>query len=473
MTRSAGDGRVHGWFVSSLPGMTWPAIPSAQGTLLGMLLRQFAESQWLGAEEIEARQLAQLRLLLAHAKRHSRFFAERLRNLDTDRPMSLHECLAGLPIMHRQDLQNRRREIDCAWYPSEHGGATVGKSTGSTGEPVAVRRTALNNLIWMAMTLREHLWQGRDFGASLAVIRANSDGDKGHDEGIVRTDWGPPVNELLVSGPSYGLSLQTDIGRQVAWLRDIGPDYLLTYPSNLDALLDEAEADPLHRAGLGHVRQVRTIGETLADALRQRCRDLLHAEIADTYSTQEVGVLAAECPMGGGYHVMAEGVIIEILDDDDRPCAPGTVGRVVATDLHNFATPLIRYDLRDIAEMGSPCRCGRGLPRLTRILGRQRNLVHLPDGRRYWPLTGAYGYRDIAPVRQYQVIQRSLERVTLRLAAERSLTPGEEAALANLLGSFLGHPFAVDFEYFPDGIPRGRGGKFEDFICELPANTTA
>ncbi len=232
-------------------------------------------------------------------------------------------------------------------------------------------------------------------------------------------------------------------------------------------MLDLAEADPVDRAGLGRLLQVRTIGETLRDPLRERCRQVLGVGISDLYSTQEVGVIAIECPQGGGYHVMAEGLILELLRDDGQPCAAGETGRVVVTDLHNFATPLIRYDLGDLAVADGPCTCGRGLPKLRRILGRQRSLLCLPDGRRYWPLIGAFGYRDIAPVRQYQIIQRSLERVTLRLAVERPLSVAEEGALAEKLVEFLGHRFAVDFEYFSPTIPRGPGGKFEDFICEI------
>lgn len=469
MSREADCGQIRSSFLSSLPGMTWPAIPGPQGALLGMLLGQLDESQWFDAAQIEARQLSQLRLLLAHARRHSRFFGERLAGIDFDRTRSLRECLATLPILHRVDLQRQRTDIDCAWHPPEHGEAVIGKSTGSTGEPVAVRRTALNGLIWMAMTLREHLWQDRDFSARLAVIRANLGSDESGRTGVESTDWGSPVSNVFASGPCFGLSLQSDIARQASWLSGIAPDYLLTYPSNFSALLDIAVANPRHRAGLERLRQVRSIGETLPDALRIRCREILGIEMADVYSTEEVGVIAAQCPQGDGYHVMSEGLIVEILGEDGQPCAPGTAGRVVVTDLHNFATPLIRYDLRDIAELDMPCRCGRGLPRLRRILGRQRNLVQLPDGRRFWPLTGAHGYRSIAPVRQYQVIQRSLERVTLRLCTERTLTVAEESALARLLGKNLGFPFAVDFEYYAEGIPRGPGGKFEDFICEVPS----
>ncbi|TRZ93044.1 MAG: phenylacetate--CoA ligase family protein [Rhodocyclaceae bacterium] len=330
-----------------------------------------------------------------------------------------------------------------------------------------MRRSGLNGLIWMAMTLREHLWQRRDFSQSLAVVRAQlAEEDKAR-SGVSWTDWGPPVSHLFASGPSHGMNLQTDIRRQVEWLRQIRPAYLLTYPNNLSALLDLAEVDPDHLAGLGRLIQVRTIGETLHDSLRERCRDVLGVGVADLYSTQEVGVIAIECPRGGGYHVMAEGVVIELLRDDDQPCAAGETGRIIVTDLHNFATPLIRYDLGDLVVADGPCACGRGLPKIRRILGRQRNLLRIPDGRRYWPLVGAFGYREIAPVRQYQIVQRSLERVTLRLAVERPLSVVEEGALAEILVEFLGHRFAVDFEYCTPVIPRGPGGKFEDFVCEI------
>lgn len=453
--------------LSRLPGVVWPAVPGQQGLLLAALLTQLDQSQWLPAAAVEQGQMRQLRLLLEHAQRHSRFHAGRLAGFRPAQAQGLQECLSAIPLMHRADLQSHRAEIDCAWLPPEHGELSLAQSTGSTGEPVAVRRSGLNGLIWMAMTLREHLWQRRDFSLSLAVIRALMAEEDTTRRGVSWDGWGPPVNHLFASGPSYGLNLQTDIVRQAEWLRGIMPGFLLTYPNNLSALLDLAEDDPADLAGLARLVQVRTIGETLRESLRERCRRILGVGIADLYSTQEVGVIAIECPQGGGYHVMAEGLVFELLRDDDQPCAAGETGRVVVTDLHNFATPLIRYDLGDLAEADGPCICGRGLPKIRRILGRQRNLLQLPDGRRFWPLLGAFGYRDIAPVRQYQIIQRSLERITLRLAVERPLSAAEELALAEKLIGFLGHRFVVDFDYCAPNIPRGPGGKFEDFVCEM------
>ena len=454
--------------LSSLPGAVWPAIPGQQGLLLSALLTQLEQSQWWSAAEIERAQMRQLAVLIEHARRHSRFHAERLAQLRPDRVQDLRECLSAIPLMRREDLQKHRTEIDCAWLPPEHGETVLARSTGSTGEPVAVRRSGLNGLIWMAMTLREHLWQRRDLTQSLAVIRALFATEDTDRRGLSSTDWGPPVNNLFASGPAYGMNLQTDIVHQVEWLRQIMPAYLLTYPNNLSALLDLAEVDPDRLAGLGRLKQVRTIGETLHDSLRERCKRVLGVGIADVYSSQEMGVMAIECPQGDGYHVMSEGLVFELLREDGEPCAPGEMGRVVVTDLHNFATPLIRYDLGDLAEADGPCTCGRGLPKIRRILGRERNLLRLPDGRRFWPVVGAaLRYRDIAPVRQYQVIQRSLERFTVRLVAERPLTATEEVGLAERLIEFIGFRCAVNFEYCTPSIPRGPGGKFEDFICEI------
>lgn len=454
--------------VSRLPGVAWPAILGQQGVVLATLLAQLEQSQWLPEAAIEEAQLGQLRLLIEHAQRHSPFHAQRLAGYRPGQAQNLRECLSALPLMRRADLQSSPAGIDCAWLPTEHGAVSMVRSTGSTGEPVSARRSELNILIWMAMTLREHLWQRRDFSQSLAAIRMQLAEEDTERRGVAWADWGSPVNYLFASGPSFGMNLQTDIRRQVEWLKQIMPVFLLTYPSNLAALLEFAAADPQQRAGLVRVKQVRSVGETLSDSLRLRCREVLGVEIVDIYSTQEVGVIAIECPEGGGYHVMSEGLVLELLRDDGQPCAIGETGRVVVTSLHNFATPLIRYDLGDLAEADGPCICGRGLPKIRKILGRTRNLLRLPDGQRFWPFVGAFSFRDIAPVRQYQVIQHDLERVTLRLAVERPLTVGEEQALIEKMLELLGYRFKAGIVYFSPEIPRGPGGKFEDFICEIP-----
>ena len=123
------------------------------------------------------------------------------------------------------------------------------------------------------------------------------------------------------------------------------------------------------------LREVRTLGEASTPDLRALCREAWGVPLVDVYSAEEVGYIALQCPEHEHYHVQAESVLVEILDERGAPAPPGETGRVVVTDLHNFAMPLVRYEIGDYAEVGEPCACGRGLPVLRRIVGRVRNML--------------------------------------------------------------------------------------------------
>lgn len=186
----------------------------------------------------------------------------------------------------------------------------------------------------------------------------------------------------------------------------------------------------------------------------------------DMYSAVEAGYLALQCPQHEHHHVQAESVFVEAIAEDGRACGPGETGRAVVTPMFNFAKPLIRYELGDFIEPGGRCPCGRGLPVLARILGRVRNMVTLPSGERFWPQLSALRYADVLPVRQHQIAQVAPDRLEVRLVADRRGTPAEEAQLREIIVKKIGYPFAIGFAY-PEAIPRGRGGKFEQFKSEI------
>jgi phenylacetate-CoA ligase len=256
------------------------------------------------------------------------------------------------------------------------------------------------------------------------------------------------------------ISLPSDV--QLGWL-DENSDfaYLLTFPSNLAELLNKCEA---RGYGWPALRQVRTVSEPVSDELRIRCRNVLGVEIVDLYSTQELGYLALQRNDGPGYYALSDTHVVEVLADDGRQCRPGEIGRVVVTALHNFAMPLFRYDVGDLAEVGEP----GPLPYMVinRIFGRVRNLLLAPDGTRRWPLLGTRQLIEIAPVVQHQFIQVSRDRIVVRLVVRRPVTEVEEQAMrAHLLTQT---PAGIDFEFsYLDEIPRSPGGKFEDFVCEV------
>jgi len=166
--------------------------------------------------------------------------------------------------------------------------------------------------------------------------------------------------------------------------------------------------------------------------------------------------------------VRSEPALVEVLDESGRPCAPGEVGRVVVTSLHNFAMPLLRYAVGDLAEAGKPCPCGRGLPVIQRILGRGRDMLVFPDGRRAWAQLGTSQYTRIPGLRQFQTVQHAVDDLEIKLVADRELTPAEEDQLRQAMQQRCGHPFPIRITYHAE-IPRSPGGKFHDFLCKIPS----
>jgi phenylacetate-CoA ligase len=448
---------------SSAAGVVWPASPAPSAALLLSLLFQFERSQWFSPAELLAQQLRQLEMLLKHARATVPYYQECLPAVAAGAQLTS-EAWRDLPLLTRRDVQSAGDALVSRAVPAQFGRVTPTQSSGSTGEPVKLHKTAVDQLFWEAITLRDHAWHRRDLSGKLAAIRVFPHDTVVPAEGVLVDDWGAPTNKVYVTGPLAVLSLATDVTLQAQWLKRHDPDYLLTYATNLSALIAHFSA---RGEVLPKLREVRTVGETVTPALRAACRENWGVPLVDLYSSQEVGYIALQCPRSENYHVMSETVLVEVLDRNGRPCEPGEIGRLVVSSLHNFATPLIRYELRDYAEVGAPCACGRGLPTLARILGRSRNMLTLPSGEQQWPLTGSHHYREIAPVRQFQMIQRSREEIEVRLVVDQPLSAEQESRLTEVIRDALGHPFAMKFVYFDRDLPRGPGGKFEEFVSDL------
>jgi len=272
---------------------------------------------------------------------------------------------------------------------------------------------------------------------------------------------------LFRTGPALRLPITLSVEQLTAHLVEYKPAHLIIYPDSMAAIAQHLESEGIKLAGL---HTLRTVGETVSASLRESAQRAFGAPVIDSYSSQELGNIALQCPTSGLYHVMAEGLIVEVLDDAGAPCKAGEAGRVVATDLHNFATPLVRYDIGDFAEVAGPCPCGRGLPALKRIVGRERNLIVMPDGTRHWPLVGFHRFRDVAPVAQYQLIQHAREDIEVRLVVDRPLTARQEGDLRQVIQDALGHAFNLRFAYFDGALPRGPNGKFDEFVCNVSAS---
>jgi phenylacetate-CoA ligase len=445
-------------FRSALPGIEWPAISSPAASHLLAFNFQLLHSQWLSHEELAALQLKQLRQTLAQARRQVPAYGERL-PAAVEAPDFDWTAFRQLPILTRVQAQREGEHLWARQTPADHGPVGSGQTTGSTARPLTHRYTELEMLWRRAITLRDHLWHDHNLSWRFATIRAKTE-SRGY------PGWGGGTSLVAHTGPATVLSIFEPIEVQLRWLRQEDPNILHTHPTNLGALLQLAEREGIRPQQL---IRVSTFSETLPPGLRDQLRRVWGLELTDLYSADECGTIALQCPASEHYHVQSEHMLVEVVDEAGEPCPVGVPGRVVITTLHNFAMPLIRYEIGDYAELGAPCSCGRGLPVLSRILGRSRNIMIVPDGRRRWPSMPATLWLSVAPIEQFQVLQTALDRVEVRYVMVRPLTGEECAELESKLCQRWGYRFRFAWQRM-DVIPRSPGGKFEDFMCQLPAD---
>lgn len=444
--------------LSSVEGVHWPAIPDNAASAMLALLFQLEKSQWLAAEETWELQQRQLRALLEHARAHVPFYRHAARRDAFRLPDNFSPTdFARLPILTRSDLQQSFADLCADKLPARHGELAHASTSGSTGEPVRFATTALTNFLWQSFVFRDHLWHGRDFSAKTLAIRS------GAERATLGNWFGDAGTSMLKTGPCVILPAGWSLARQLDAVMEEKPAYVLSYANNLVGLFREAERRGVQMPWL---REARSYGERVTPEIREYFQARWRLPFSDAYSTREVGYIALQCPLHPIYHVQAENAYVEVLDDDGNPCGEGETGRVVVTPLQNFGMPLVRYEFGDYATVGRPCPCGRGLPVLERVDGRHRNLLHLPDGSKRWATLGTGKLLDLAPIRRFKVVQKTLRDIEVRLIVERPVTDGEMQALHRHFSSCLGEEFRLEFRFL-DEFPPQPGDKFEDFVSEV------
>ncbi len=369
-------------------------------------------SQYWKAEQLRAYQERRLARTLAAAAKIP-FYAARLGG--SPKP----DYFARLPILERIEIAALNASVR-SMYPPGHRflwGASSGV-TGIEAEFLFDRSRVRGRYAARIRYLRAHGWN---------PLRRTIFHQVNHPPD---SDW---VRHRILPGL---MAVSTDLAAQFERMVEIDPLYIYMFPSNLEAMLQFVE-DTSRK--LPSLRLVFTVAEIVDDRLRERARQTLGVEIADNYGATE-GFIAWQCPRGS-YHINAEHVLVELMDDAGRQVAPGEMGRVVITTLENYLMPLVRYDLSDyaIAAEGT-CRCGRTLPLLGRIVGRKRVMFRRADGRIYFPYVLIDTLRFTPAIKQYQLVQMAPEAFRVAYVADAALDSATQSRIREEFKAILGTP---------------------------------
>jgi phenylacetate-CoA ligase len=408
-------------------------------------------SRW-SRDELEDFQNRRLRELIVHAFESVPYY----RDLYTRLGLCAGDVrrLEDLPLAQRAEMQQR----DAGELVSrglDPGSLVVHSTSGSTGYPFRTYRTLFEDRLLQALRLRRQFILGLRLTDVRVAITLHGHGTRGaapdthfyNRLGLLRrpiVDCLLPADQILDRGSA------------------LRPDVLIGYPDALAWIVGQATEE--HRRRI-HPRFIITGGETLTPDMRKRIEECFRAPVYDFYGIHEFNLLASECPTTGLYHVAEDNAIVEVLKDG-MPAAPGETGEVVATALHSFAMPFIRYWTGDLATRG-PLRCPCGAPctTLERIEGRVIDRFTLPDGTKLHPYHLLEPLvRDAPWLRRYQIVQESVDRLVVKLVPLPGRNPSADdlQLLRTRFQQPLGPYVSIVFELVSELPPAGNG-KFRPY----------
>jgi phenylacetate-CoA ligase len=423
------------------------------------LFDQFVERQWRPMAEQAAYQDEQLRRLIQHAYESVPYY----RDVMNERGLTPSDFkgtgdLPKLPVLTKDDVRRHHHRLMSTKYPKlllRHG-----HTSGTTGSPLDFHYDINTCVIHHVADWRYKLGAGLTYGQPYASVLGRVIVPISQDR--------PPFwrknyinNQLFMS--SFHLKRE-NLPYYFDKLSAANVQTIEAYPSTAYLLarylLDTGQHFPL--------KSVLTSSETLFDDQRAAIESAFRCKVFDAYGMAERVVFATECDQHSGLHLNTDYGYVEYLDSQDRAASPGALAKVVATGLHNFAMPLIRYTTGDASALKSgTCRCGRGFPLVESVTTKWESIVTLPDGRLISPSVLTHPFKPMKNVRESQLIQERIDELIVKIVRREGYSDRDDAALIAGFHERLGDQIKIRIVHV-DSIPRTNNAKFRWVISQIP-----
>lgn len=411
-------------------------------------------------EQIRRQQMADFRSMVVSSSERFPFYADRLRESLGSIPGPQDEFLpSDLPLWTKDD----QRAFFASLRASDFKSCILHSSGGSTGVPIQ-----------FYMTRKSYEWRSAVARRSYSFANA----EPGRRAFFV---WGdaaiqPPVLARLktrcsqwVENRSYFNCFFFDQQRKRACCEAINqrrPEALIGYAGNLAELAAYCRSQP--ELLTWRTPNIITAAEGLQAGQRELIEEFLGNRVCMSYGSREFMSIGMECGQDSGYYLADDNLLVEVVDEDGNPLPAGQTGQIAITDLHNAANPFIRYTLGDLGVMAPDDHSAtRGLPfrRLLEVRGRSQESVYTPDGEKLTLLYFAHHLKEFPWVDGFQVVQRTLQYIVIRVCSGKPLSARMKRELEAQLRPKL-RAARIDVEQVNE-LTRRPNGKVALLISEL------
>ena len=404
-----------------------PIVDMARKTHALDELRKLKKSEYLSIDQLEVLQFEKLSNLLLHCQENVPYYTELFSKHGFDaKNFKATSDLEVLPVLTKDDIRSNFEQMKARDFDSYR--PRIKETGGSTGQPLRMYHDELSHGTMWANIYRGFGHGGYQLGDKYLTIASGSLVPKKLRFGMAAYFF--LQNSLII--PGY--YLEQDYMKQILDLiKTRKPRFIYAYSSSLVSLARAISGENRKVEGL---KAIFTTADMLYPDQRKLIENVLNAPVYDNYGCPEAGVMTWECQLHDGYHYNMESCLIEIVDQDSEG-----IGRIISTNLTNYAFPIVRYDTGDIAriERSGKCECGRSHNKVKSLLGRQRDILTLSNGRM---VHGAFfnhfqAFYDSKAITRYQIIQKSLDQVEVHLQLEDNASMSDQQHIKKLLEQAL------------------------------------
>ena len=422
-------------------------------------LKEFAETDTYDKQQIEEYQQHKLSALLNFAYLHVPYYHrvfDELRLL----PEDIHTTseLSKLPILTKEIIWREGKNMHADVVLK---GVKAGTTSGSTGKSLVFLKNSEAREIERALMTRYRRNGGvNELQYAISIWGSHSfakiDRLKG---GII--SW--LMNEKNYN--SYDLS-EDNVAKIVKDLQSGKVHYLRGYTS---AVFYVAQVMNKHHIHVD-VPFISVTAEQLYDFQRAEIENAMGRNIFNQYGCGECGALAMECNTHNGLHHAMEHSIIEVLDENDESARQG---RVILTNLDNYAMPLIRYENGDMVTLAEKeCSCGRHSQLIAHIDGRKYDILegepgHFAHGGFFDDCFLKVNLVNKYNIRQMRIVQIEQTVFCFQYVAEKEIESSDQSILTGDYKKMLGDSIKLQFVR-KDEINSATSGK-RHFVIPLNA----
>ena len=430
----------------------FPLAEFSQGTHILKTIELLEDSQWRPPDEIRALQESRLRELIRHSYRNVPYYRSTFDRLGL-KPADINsvEDLQKLPVLTK-DIIRREFPDNITAQDTPRKRLTLCHSGGSTGEPLPYYQDR-QAISWrFACLFRFWRWAGYEFGKRwirLDLIAHDTPAQK--------------MVDALGRCKFFRLSRmnQDTLRLGVERIRKYKPELIRGYASQVFLL-----AKYLKDNGISDIHPVSiiTTGDMLYPHYRELIEEQFGCKVYDTYGGNSI-VISGQCEAGAN-HIAAENIILEFIKDD-RPVKPGELGTVLVTDLSNCGMPFIRFRIGDLARpLQEKCKCGRGLPLMSSVVGRDTDIVVTPDGNYLVAYFFGHIFESMMSVDQFQVVQEAEDEIEVKIVKNNKFSNEDARYIEDAIRRGAGEKLKIRLNFVQD-VPVPSSGKIRLVISEV------